>query len=84
MGKLSVISGHSCVSRIQVISLSRLLMTLLWCDKIMLEGDFTVRMRFICVWKVQSYIFYSCSYTCICDVSVHVSMKMYVCMYTCK
>ena len=34
MGQLSIISGHSCVTRLQVTSLSRLLMTFLWCEQI--------------------------------------------------
>ena len=49
MGQLSIISGHSCVSKLQVYifttehpSVSRLQVY---------EGHFSVRIRFTCVWN---------------------------------
>ena len=77
MGQLSIISGHSCVSRLQVhifttghSCVSRLQVYIFTTGHSSVsrlqvyEGHVSVRIRFICVWNSPIYILSSCIYAC--------------------
>ena len=92
MGQLSIISGLSCVSRLQVTSLPRLLMSLLWCEQItnllrtLLWCDHITSISrtlqcedkvYMCVWKISPIYILN-------DVSMYLCMFLCKCIHICK